>query len=84
LSEYARTWKADPENWRFLTGAAADVQRVCDQFGVNYVPDEGLFVHSLHTAVIGRDGKLVVNLEGNEFTAQQLGDLVGTVLDRNQ
>jgi protein SCO1/2 len=84
LSEYARTWKADPENWRFLTGAAADVQRVCDLFGVNYVPDEGLFVHSLHTAVIGRDGKLVVNLEGNEFTAQQLGDLVETVLDRNQ
>ena len=45
---------------------------------------EGLFVHSLHTAVIGRDGKLVVNLEGNEFTPQQLGDLVGTVLDLSQ
>lgn len=84
LSEYARTWKADPDNWHFLTGASPDVQRVCDLFGVNYVPDEGLFVHSLHTVVIGRDGKLVANLEGNEFTPQQLGDLVGAVLDRSR
>jgi protein SCO1/2 len=81
LSSYAQTWKADPETWRFLTGRPQDVQRVCDLFGVNFVPDEGLFIHSLHTAVIGRDGKLVANLEGNEFTAEQLGDLVGTELD---
>ncbi len=81
LRDYAKTWKADPEHWHFLTGAVADVQRVCDLFGVNYVPDEGLFVHSLHTAIIDRDAKLIVNLEGNEFTAQQFADLVGAVLD---
>jgi protein SCO1/2 len=81
LQSYAQTWKADPESWRFLTGAAADVQRVCDRFGVNFVPDEGLFIHSLHTAIIGRDGKLLANLEGNGFTGQQLADLVKTVLD---
>ena len=81
LQNYAQTWKADPETWRFLTGAAPDVQRVCDLFGVNFVPDEGLFIHSLHTAVIDRSGNLVANLEGNEFTAQQLADLVKTVLD---
>jgi protein SCO1/2 len=84
LRNYAKTWKADSENWRFLTGNAPDVQRVCDLFGVNFVPDEGLFVHSLHTAIIGRDGKLVANLEGNEFTAQQFADLLKTVLDPAQ
>jgi len=84
LRNYAQTWKADPETWRFLTGAAPDVQRVCDLFGVNFVPDEGLFIHSLHTAVIDRKGNLVANLEGNEFTAQQLADLVKTVLDSRQ
>ncbi len=81
LQNYAQTWKANPESWRFLTGSAADVQRVCDLFGVNFVPEEGLYVHSLHTAIIGRDGKLLANLEGNGFTAQQLADLVKTVLD---
>lgn len=84
LSEYARTWKADGVNWRFLTGPVPAVQHVCDLFGVSYVPDEGLFVHSLHTAVIDRERKLVTNLEGNEFSAQQLGDLVGEVLDRSK
>jgi protein SCO1/2 len=39
--------------------------------------------HSLHTAIIDPAGKLVANLEGNEFTADQLGDLVQSVLDRN-
>jgi protein SCO1 len=81
LRNYAKTWKADPENWRFLTGPAPDVQRVCDWFGVNFVPDEGLFVHSLHTVIVARDGKLIANLEGNEFTAQQFADLLETVLD---
>jgi protein SCO1/2 len=80
LQHYAHTWKSDPENWRFLTGDAAEVQRVCDWFGVNFVPDEGLYTHNVHTVVIGRDGQLVANLEGNEFTAQQLGDLVDTAL----
>jgi protein SCO1/2 len=84
LQNYSKTWKSDPEKWRFLTGPAADIQRVCDLFGVNSVPDEGLYVHSLHTVIIGRDGKLVANLEGNEFTSQQLGDLVNTLLDQSK
>jgi protein SCO1/2 len=84
LNEYARIWKADPQNWRFLTGSAGDVQRVCDLFAINFVPDEGLFTHSLHTAVIGRDRKLIANLEGSEFTVQQLGDLVGVALGQSK
>jgi len=81
LREYSKGWNADPENWRFLTGTSPDVQRVCDLFGVNFVPDEGLFAHSLHTAIIDRNGKLVANLEGNEFTAKQFADLLETALD---
>lgn len=84
LREYAKTWKADPDNWRFLTGEVAEVQRVCDLFGVNYVPDEGLFVHSVHAVIVGRDGKLVANVEGNEFTAQQFADLLKSVMDTDQ
>jgi len=34
--------------------------------------------HSLHTAVINRQGKLVANIEDNRFTADQLADLVQT------
>ncbi|HKN59803.1 MAG TPA: hypothetical protein VJW93_01405 [Candidatus Acidoferrales bacterium] len=38
--------------------------------------------HSLHTAVIDQHGSLLANLEGNEFTAGQFGDLVETVMNR--
>jgi len=40
--------------------------------------------HSLHTAIIDRQGKLVANIEGNQFTANQLGDLTEAVLDRKE
>jgi protein SCO1/2 len=38
-------------------------------------------VHSLHIVIVARDGKLIADLEGNEFTAQQFADLLQTVLD---
>jgi protein SCO1/2 len=43
--------------------------------------DEGLMTHSLHTVIVDRQGKMAANLEGNQFTAQQLGDLVDTVMN---
>jgi protein SCO1/2 len=81
LLKYAEIWKADARSWHFLTGPVPEVQRVCGMFGMDFFQDEGLFNHTLHSAVIDRNGKLVANLEGNQFTSQQLGDLVQTVLD---
>ena len=80
LAAYGRTWNIDPKGWRLLTGPPAEVQKICDRFGVAFYPDEGEFIHSLHTLVIDRQGKLAANLEGNEFTPEELGDLVQSVL----
>jgi protein SCO1/2 len=80
LAQYASQWNADPESWHFLTGDVADVQRVCRQFGLRFFPNEGLMDHSLRTAIIDRQGTLVANIEGNRFTARQLGDLVERIL----
>jgi protein SCO1 len=82
LANYARTWKADSENWHFLTGPAADLRRVYGLLGVDAFPDEGLLTHSLRTAVIDRQGKLAAIIPGNEFSPQQLGDLVETVMGK--
>jgi protein SCO1 len=78
LKKYARTWKADSRQWHFLTGPVPDIQQLCRRFDMAFYPDEALYVHSFHTVIIGRDGRLAANLEGNNFTAQQLGDLVET------
>jgi protein SCO1 len=84
LERYAGTWKADPATWHFLTGTIQDVQNVAALFGMNFWNGEGFLTHSFHTVVIDRDGKLAANLEGNQFSAGQLGDMVETVLHRPQ
>lgn len=80
LAQYAAQWRADGRWWHFLTGATADVRRVCDLFGIDVFFDEGLMTHSLRTAVIDRRGILAASIDGNEFTPEQLGDLVQQVL----
>lgn len=82
LTNYAQIWKADAEGWHFLTGPLPEIQQVARKFDMNFYPDEALFVHSFHTAVIDRQAKLAANIEGNTFTAQQLGDLVDTLIKR--
>lgn len=82
LRDYASQWSADPRTWKFLTGEADDIRRVCDLFGVDFYPDEGLMNHSLRTAIIDRAGRLSGRIEGNEYSAAQLGDLVADVLQR--
>jgi protein SCO1/2 len=83
LAQYAARWGARAATWHFLTGSVPDVRRVCHLFGVDFFPDDGLMSHTLHTALIDRQGKLVANLEGNQFTADQLGDLTETVMNRS-
>ncbi len=80
LAKYGGIWKAEPKSWHFLTGTLPEVQAVCHRFGLNFWPDEASVTHSLHTIVINRQGKVAANFEGNEFTAEQLGDFVESTL----
>jgi protein SCO1/2 len=80
LAEYSRQWDANPAAWHFLTGTSENVQRVCRLFGVDAFPDEGLITHSTRTVVIDRRGMLAASIEGNQYSATQLGDLIDTVL----
>ena len=82
LMRYAASQRAGGPGWHFLTGDPANIERVCNAFGIQYWAEEGLITHSLQTAVIDRDGRLAATVEGKDFTPQQLGDLVGSVLDR--
>lgn len=82
LAEYARGYGADVPGWHFLTGGPEGVRQVCEAFGVEYWPDEGLITHTLQTAVVDREGRLAAAVEGKGFTGRQIADLVQTVLDR--
>ena len=82
LARYASQWKADAKTWHFMTGSAADVERVCGMFGVDFFADEGLMSHSVRTAIIDRQGVMAASIEGNRHTAAQLGDLVDAALKK--
>jgi protein SCO1 len=80
MKKYAEAFTADKAGWHFLTGTLDDVSRVCALFGVEFWPEEGLITHTLRTVVIDRDGKLVASVEGKDYSAKQLTDLVGLTL----
>jgi protein SCO1/2 len=80
LRRYARRYSAEDQGWHFLTGSRTDVARVCELFGVEFWPEEGLITHTLRTAVLDRDGRLAATLEGKDYSGNQLADLLEMVL----
>jgi protein SCO1/2 len=82
LNRYAKSFGANRKGWHFLTGAKEEIGRVCGFFGMGYWPDEGSITHNLQTGLIDRDGRLAANVEGKEYSARQLGDLVALLLQK--
>lgn len=63
-------------HWEFVTGEAEEVKRLAQFFGLTYMPEKGEFIHSLQTALIAPDGKLVKLYSGNKWKPSDiLGDI---------
>ncbi len=63
-------------DWEFASGSGEEVKAITRYFGLDYWPEKGQIVHSLRTALIGPDGRLVRLYQGNEWTpADVLRDL---------
>lgn len=79
----AHTGEYDKEtfaHWEFVTGDEKEVKRMAEFFGFTYVPDKDQFVHSLQTALIAPDGKLVKLYTGNEWKPSDvLSDIRTTI-----
>jgi protein SCO1 len=75
LTSHAATLKADAAVWSFLTGPTADVSRFAEQFGIYREVDPAApaqITHTLRTAVIGHDGRLITNRSGTDWTPDDL------------
>jgi protein SCO1/2 len=67
--------KADFTVWQLAVGSEKEVKDVADFFGLFYKVDDNdkeQFNHSLRTAVIAPDGKVVKIFAGNEWTPKDL------------
>lgn len=61
--------------WQLAVGKDAEVRKIADFFGLRYetdANDKAQINHSLRTAVIGPDGKVVKIFAGNEWSASEL------------
>lgn len=74
----AYTGKYSDENfahWEFATGSADEVKGIAQYFGLRYYKSdsgEQQVIHSLRTAVIGPDGKVVKVYRGNEWKPEEV------------
>lgn len=74
----AYTGKYSDENfahWEFASGSADEVKGIAQFFGLRYYQSdtgEQQVIHSLRTAVIGPDGKVVKVYRGNEWKPEEI------------
>jgi protein SCO1/2 len=63
-------------HWEFASGSADEVKGIAKFFGLRYYQDTSSgteqVIHSLRTAVIGPDGKIVKVYRGNEWKPEDL------------
>jgi len=72
----------DFKHWEFASGSAGEVKDIAQFFGLSYTRDaksgQEQLIHSLRTALIGPDGKIVRVYRGNEWKpAEVLKELEG-------
>jgi protein SCO1/2 len=75
LRAHAQRLGADPGRWRFVTGDKDTVDRFGERFGLMVVRGSGApeeFVHSLRTAVIDPEGRLVRRFDDTSWEAEEL------------
>ena len=75
LKAHAERGDVNPRIWRLVTGETDTVDRFGERFGLTVVRGAGRpedFVHSMKTAVIGRDGRVRRIYSGTEWSAEDL------------
>ena len=83
LRAHAEKLNADPAIWRFATAPRDVVDRFAATFGVNVIREaDSTITHNLRTAVIGPDGRLISDYDGNTWTAEQIADAMRRALTK--
>lgn len=72
LAAYAQAMGADPARWRFVTGDAGEVVKLTTAFSIHTERNGVLLDHTLATAVIGADGRVLEIWRGNGWKAEEV------------
>ena len=74
LREYARRYMNPPDfgEWEFATGSEEDIRKITGYFGLTYHRESGQITHTLMTALIGANGKLVRIYPFNQWSSAKV------------
>ncbi len=76
LRDYAISKRANPARWQFATGDQDEIARLTSAFSIHVEQNGVLIDHTLATAVIGRDGRIVEIWRGNGWSTAELLDVI--------
>lgn len=72
LREYGEALGANFERWRFATGTPQEISRLTALFAVRTERNSGTLDHTLATALVGPDGKIVEIWRGNAWKPEEV------------
>jgi protein SCO1 len=74
LREYAGRYMRPErfQDWEFATGSPDEIKKITGYFGLKYWPESGQIMHSLVTALIGSDGRVMRIYNGNRWTPSEV------------
>ena len=87
LKAYGKAFVTGPDAFERLdlaTGAPGDIRSMATFFGLTYAPDAGQITHTLSTAIIGVDGRVVALLPSNSWRPSDALDAVETHLRQHR
>ena len=71
------------EQWTLATGTPAQIEEVAQFFGVTARAEAGLVTHTLSTAVVGHDGRIMRLFASNSWRPDELYDVVRQGVERS-
>lgn len=81
LRQYA---EAKGAGWTFATGEPEEIDKLTKAFGVRVEEEGGTLNHSLCTALIGPDGRILHLWRGNKWKPQEVVDAIHAALQTQQ
>ena len=66
-------------HWEFATGTSEQVKNIAQFFGLTYFPEKDQIIHSLRTAIVNPDGKVVKIYSGNEWKPEEIVEELKTI-----
>jgi protein SCO1/2 len=79
----SRFTKTDFNLWSFATGNEADIRHFAGFFGLTYRSENNQIVHSLRTALIDKEGKVLEVFDDNEWKPQDAMNLIEKYFKQN-